>query len=59
MSIDGKAKMKAKKEKKPKKPSLFGEMFKEYKEMSNAWYSAPYQSDRPDTRTGSTSTGRP
>lgn len=54
MSLDGKAM--EKKKKKPKKPSFLSEIFKEYKEMTNTWYTAPYQTEA--TRSGSTSTGR-
>lgn len=57
MSLDGKVMEKKKKEKKMKKPSLLGEILKEYKEMTNTWYASPYQ-DRPTARSGSTSTGR-
>lgn len=60
MSLDSKVLVKNKKEKKMKKPSLLGDLLREYKEMTNTWYASPYQTDRPTgtTRSGSTSTGR-
>jgi hypothetical protein len=54
MSVDGKSM--GKKVKKPKKPSLLGDLLKEYKEMTNTWYSSPYQSEA--ARSSSPSTRR-
>lgn len=57
LSLDGKV-LRNKKQMKMKKPSFLGEMLKEYKEMTNTWYTSPYQAERPTERNGSTSTGR-
>lgn len=54
MSLDGKSM--GKKNKKQKKPGLLGELLKEYKEMTNAWYASPYGTE--PARSSSPSTSR-
>ena len=54
MSLDGKSL--GKRNKKQKKPGFVGELLKEYKEMTNTWYTSAYQTD--PARSASSSTGR-